>query len=419
MLKRVVGLVLLLAAFYPLTYAQDSDSHHLRLAHLSPQFPEVNVLLDNELILEAVSFDSFSQRVEIPSGDHEILITDTNNATVIGPVPFNFAAGGWSTLALTGTITDNNLNLQAINEQMVGIPVNLVRLHVFNMADNSVLRVQAGEEVLNEIPFNTPAFFAEFSFNAYEKITLFQDEQPLFELMPDAPHKSYFLIATRINGDTHVLFDETDLGTRFRLAHFAPEIPQVDVLLNGQPALQNIPYESVTEVIDIPSGTYEVTLVSNGQELLPPQQVTFVPDEISTLIFSGQSENLMSQFVIQNPAALAENTALMAGQNALVEVRHTIPDAPPIDVLLADGTVLIEGLSFGETVGLLDLPAGTYDFVVTVSGEPETILYERPETQLEGGKIHWMSLIGRYNDVTLGRQRLNWVSFCVRPQGCQ
>jgi hypothetical protein len=127
----------------------------------------------------------------------------------------------------------------------------------------------------------------------------------------------------------------------------------------------------------------------------------------------------MSQLIIQNPPELADNTALMAGQNALVEVRHTISDAPPIDVLLADGTVLIEGLPYGETIGVLDLPTGMYDLLITVSGEPDTVLYERPATLLEGGKIYWMTLIGRYNEVILGRQRLNWVSVCVLPQGCE
>lgn len=420
MLKKLIGVVILLSVLSPFSHAQEAP-HHLRFAHLSPQFPEVNVLLDNELLLEGVPFDSFSKRVEIAAGDHEILVADIDNNTVIGPIPLTFEPGGWSTLTLTGTIAGNNLNLRSVSEQINEIPVNVVHLHVFNMADDSVLSVQAGEELLSEIPFNTSVFFAEFSFNAYEKITIYDGEDVVFELTPDAPYKSYLLITTRIEGEIRTLFDEIDLGTRFRMAHFAPDVSSVDVLLNGQIVQQGIAYESLTDVIDIPYGTYEVAVVPSGQDdpLLPPQQVTFLPDEISILILSGQIEagNLMSQIVIQSD--LGDNAALMSGQNAVVEVRHTIEEAPPIDVLLADGTVLIEGLPFGDTVGVLDLPEGTYDFRITVSGEPETVLYEQAGTFLEGGKIHWMTLIGRYNDVTIGRQRLNLVSFCVRPEGCE
>src|SRR5918998_5264095 len=65
-----------------------------------------------------------------------------------------------------------------------------------------------------------------------------------------------------------------------RVAHLAPDAPNVDVYVNGEPvpALQNVPYATISGYLPLPAGTQQVTVYAAGDTSTP---VIDVPVEVA------------------------------------------------------------------------------------------------------------------------------------------
>src|SRR3712207_9365495 len=49
-----------------------------------------------------------------------------------------------------------------------------------------------------------------------------------------------------------------------RVAHLAPDAPNVDVYVNGDPVLTNVAYTTVSGYLSLPAGTQQVTVYATG-----------------------------------------------------------------------------------------------------------------------------------------------------------
>lgn len=420
MLRTCVGLLLILIVVFPLAAQNPENEVQFQFVNLSPEYPQVKVWVDGEVIIETVEFEHFSEWVTIAEGEHDILVTDLEDNPILEPTPFIFTTTIIGIIGITGTTAENNLTLFGFEVEIDAPALHQVRINFYNTVADSIFRIDGGGEVLaDEILQNDPIVVEEIPYN--RAIQFFTDNEPIFEIPASAPHQVYMAIAAQVGGEVKVYVNQISYNTAVRIANFAPDSVSVDVLIGDELQIPNTVFEQVTGFINLPTGTYEVTVVPSGQGvenvLLPPQEITFTDATARhTLLLIKQTDTL--QLALINQAEISDNEDLLAGKNALVEVRHTIEAAPAIDIVLADGTVFIEGLAFGQ-VGVMDLPEGAYDFRITVSGEPDNILYERGATLLEGGQLYWMTLIGRYENVVIGQQRLSLVSYCVAIEGCE
>ena len=90
---------------------------------------------------------------------------------------------------------------------------------------------------------------------------------------------------------------------------------------------------------------------------------------------------------------LDDNSAPDAGQ-VRVRVVHLSPDAPPVDVALTGGPVLVPNLAFGEaSAGYLAVDAGSYDLEVRVAGTGTAVL-TLPGTMLAAGEVYTVYATG-------------------------
>ncbi|HEV2128529.1 MAG TPA: DUF4397 domain-containing protein [Thermomicrobiales bacterium] len=79
---------------------------------------------------------------------------------------------------------------------------------------------------------------------------------------------------------------------------------------------------------------------------------------------------------------------------------HASPDAPAVDIAVADGDVLIESLEFPNASDYLEVPAGTYDLEVCPAGTTDVAL-DLPGVELEAGMVYDVFAIGQLADETL------------------
>ena len=96
------------------------ETANIRVAHLSPDAPPVDVYVNGELSgIPTLAFGSISGWVEVPVGTYDIAVTPQDeglDSAVIGPVSLSFAADSWTTIAAVGLFEAGNLTAQLVFE---------------------------------------------------------------------------------------------------------------------------------------------------------------------------------------------------------------------------------------------------------------------------------------------------------------
>ncbi|ELY90174.1 hypothetical protein C483_11718 [Natrialba hulunbeirensis JCM 10989] len=157
-----------------------------------------------------------------------------------------------------------------------------------------------------------------------------------------------------------------------RVAHFSPDAPAVDILVDGAEVLSDVPYGAISPYLDLDPGTYTVTITAAGD----PDTVAFegdvdVGDAYYTVAAIGELEAETFRPEVLTDAAPLPTDA--PAESAFARVAHFSPDAPAVDIY-ADDDPLVEDVSFGDVSEYLAVPAGSYELSVRPAGDPETVV---------------------------------------------
>jgi plastocyanin len=160
--------------------------------------------------------------------------------------------------------------------------------------------------------------------------------------------------------------DNGDAVADVRAAHLSPDAPNVDVSVEGDTVLEDVPFRAVSEYLELPTGTAQVA-ISAAED---PDTVVF--DEELDLAEGAFTIAALGELSEENqpfaPAVLEDDLS-DPGEDARVRLVHASPDAPAVDVTAGDGeTVLFEDVEFGEA-GAIEVPAGEYTLEVRPATE--------------------------------------------------
>ena len=161
-----------------------------------------------------------------------------------------------------------------------------------------------------------------------------------------------------------------------QIAHASPDAPLVDVLVDGDVALEDVDYKQASGWGEFNAGTYSVTvegiLPTGNAAVIGPADLTFEGDRIYTVV-AANTVDAIEPLIIDQP-----RTPIAAG-NARVFVLHAANNVQqliggPVDVYvtapmddLSGGA--LDSFEYGETIGPAELPAGDYRIRVGV-GDP-------------------------------------------------
>lgn len=146
-----------------------------------------------------------------------------------------------------------------------------------------------------------------------------------------------------------------------RVAHFSPDAPNVDVYVDGEQVLADVAYGDVSPYLEVPPGTYTVTITAAGD----PGTVAFEGDvTIESAFYTVAAIGELG-------ATTFEPLVLVDAGSALVRLVHASPDAPAVDVY-ANDQLVFENAAFGESTAYVAVPAGAYTLDVRPAGDPET-----------------------------------------------
>ena len=153
--------------------------------------------------------------------------------------------------------------------------------------------------------------------------------------------------------------DPAAVSSAVRVAHFSPDAPNVDVSLDGEQILSDVAFGDVSDYLQVEPGPVTVTIAAAGD----PETVVFedelvIDEAFYTVAAIGELE-----------AETFRPLVLVDASSALARLVHAAPDAPAVDVTVADGQLaLFENVSFGEMTEYVAVPAGDYTLEVRPAG---------------------------------------------------
>lgn len=155
-----------------------------------------------------------------------------------------------------------------------------------------------------------------------------------------------------------------------RVAHLSPDAPNVDVFVDDEAVLEDVPFKAVSEYLELPAGSYNVKVAPAGagsEEAVLDEDLD-VPAADLTVAAIGEvaGENQPLEL-----AVFEDDNSDPGDDTARVRAVHASPDAPAVDVVVAEtGDALFEGVEFGGS-GYAEVPAGSYRLCIYPAGERE------------------------------------------------
>jgi hypothetical protein len=150
-----------------------------------------------------------------------------------------------------------------------------------------------------------------------------------------------------------------------RVAHLSPNAPNVDVYVDGETALEDVPFGTVSDYLALAAGahTVEITAAGDPDTSVFEGEVTVEADTFYTVAAGGELGDDVDQSF--QPLVLTDDNEPPASDTARLRAVHLSPDAPAVDITAGD-TVLFDGVAFGDS-GYVEVPAG--DYTVEIRGD--------------------------------------------------
>ena len=164
-----------------------------------------------------------------------------------------------------------------------------------------------------------------------------------------------------------------------QIIHNSPS-PIVDIYVDGVEALSNVPYRATTALIDLPTST-TVGIAPADEEIIAEFPFTLEAGAHYVVTASGIVGNTSTSFDL---VASTLETAAVDNDHFALKVYHGVTDAPAVDIY-ADGSLLVENLSFGEYAGYVQVPVGDYTIDVTASGSSVPVASFSAPLSSQGG----------------------------------
>ena len=170
--------------------------------------------------------------------------------------------------------------------------------------------------------------------------------------------------------------------------HASPDAPAVDIWVNGAVAFSNAPFKGITDYAKLEPGSYRSRLARPA----PPshrhrRQLDLATMTDYTVVAVGQLANI-------EPLVLIDNNSAPAAGKAHVRFVHASPDAPAVDIAVANGgPVLFANVPFKGVGDYLPVDAGTYDLEARLAGT-DTVALSVPGVALEDGTVYTIFAMG-------------------------
>ena len=183
---------------------------------------------------------------------------------------------------------------------------------------------------------------------------------------------------------------------RLRVAHLSTDAPNVDVWVNGSVVLSNVPFQAVSDYLDLDAGEYRIQVTPTG--VTAPIVIDATVELQAGSVYTVAAVGFLSSDSLV-PLVLLDDLSI--GQGARLRFVHASADTGGVDVAVAGGPVLFSGVTFQESSDYVEVPGGTYDLEVRPAGS-STVALSIPGVAVQAGTTYTVFAVGRSFNGTLG-----------------
>lgn len=352
----------------------------VRIGHLSPDAPNVDVWVDGQRVLDNVAFSDFSGYLQVLSGNRslQISVAGSNPPQIVLDETLALISGNHYTVAAMGLVGNNSLNTVVLIDDITidNSQARIRFVHASPDAPNVDIAIAGGGSILySNVPFGSAGNYLAVAASQYVLDVLVAGTStvalrvPAVQLGAGAVF-TIFAIGQAGNGTLNAL-PVVDAGTPgglpmtdLRVGHLSPDAPNVDVWVDGGVALQNVPFRTISGYLGVTAGMHWIQVTPTGvtQPVVIDEVLTLNPDMNYTVAATGLlgDNSLVATVYIDDVATSASQ--------ARVRFIHTSPDAPSVDIAVAGGPVLFNNVSFPSAGSYLSVDAGAYVLDVLLAG---------------------------------------------------
>jgi Domain of unknown function (DUF4397) len=175
-----------------------------------------------------------------------------------------------------------------------------------------------------------------------------------------------------------------------RVAHLSPDTSGVDVWIDGNQALQNVGYNTVSDYTPLPAGDHQLALRPAGApEAAKPAleaKVTLKAGSAYTVAGVGLNEELRGQIFDDDLSAPAAGAAKVRVINAAV-------DMEPIDVTLTGRPISRDDIGFAAASPYESVTPGMHR-VRVLGAERQNVVLDVANVNVGAGIIYTFAVIG-------------------------
>jgi len=425
--KSLIPMLMLTLAFLPACSDDDSSPNlvgdtpagmaSVRVSHLSPDAPAVDVWVDGARVLQDVPFRAFSEYLDLDAGEHRIQVTVAGTTTpAVIDATVTLDEGMAYTVAAVGLAGDGSITAKVFEDDRApsaGAEVRFV--HASPDAPAVDITLTDGTILFGGVPFGEAAGSIPVGAGSYDLQVRAAGTTTVVLSFGDvalAANTNYtvYAIGQLSDGslDAIVSIDAPGTGAstadldpavaEVRVAHLSPNAPNVDIYLDGASvtALTNVPFQAVSDYLSTRARTQNVQVFATGTTSNPviDADVTLLPGRSYTIAATGLLSDIM-------PIVLEDDRTLPAAGQTHVRFVHASPDAPAVDVQVANGgPKLFTDTPFRQFAGYAPVGAGTYDLEVRVTSN-DALALSVPGVTLNGATNVTIFAIGLAGDGSL------------------
>jgi hypothetical protein len=369
------------------TLAAAAHAGNVRIAHLSPDAPEVDVLVNGQIAFECVSFNEITDYAALPEGEYLVQVVPTGasepvviETTLAVPSEGDFTAAAINPLdSITAALFEDD------NQRIPGTTrVRFVHASPGTPAVDIAI-ADGGAVLFPDVSYGESGGYIDVPAGSYDLEARVAGTNTVALSLPGTALPGGSSITVWATG---LLKGSPALGVavsidlepkaKVRVLHACPDAPAVNVRVDGVTAIENLSFNEVTPYVGLDTGETNFKVSPAGVDELIVIDATL---DLEAVDYSVLAIGTLKSIA---PLPLIDDNALSSG--ARIRFVHASPDAPAVDIALAGGAVLFPNVEFGNSGGYIEVPGGIYDLEARVAGT-DTVALSVPGVSVTGNRV--------------------------------